>query len=70
MNRTVEHCLVAGPLGTDGDVEASLRGDAFDVSLRRYTLDETREGGLDVSFDLYGYLPASASAATEVRRAR
>lgn len=28
-----------------------------------------REGGLDVSFDLYGYLPASA-AATEVRRAR
>ena len=47
MNRTVEHCLVAGPLGTDGDVEASLRGDAFDVSLRRYTLDETREGGLD-----------------------
>ena len=30
-----------------------------------------REGGLDVSFDLYGYLPASAAApAPEVRRAR
>ena len=30
-----------------------------------------REGGLDVSFDLYGYLPASAAApASEVRRAR
>lgn len=28
-----------------------------------------REGGLDVSFDLYGYLPASGTA-TEVRRAR
>jgi general secretion pathway protein M len=30
-----------------------------------------REGGLDVSFDLYGYLPASVAApSTEVRRAR
>jgi general secretion pathway protein M len=30
-----------------------------------------REGGLDVSFDLYGYLPASAAAPpSEVRRAR
>lgn len=46
MTRTVENCLVAGPLEPNTK-QAILRGDMFDIALRTYSMNECSEGGLD-----------------------
>lgn len=46
MSNTLEHCVVTTPLQPSSS-EASLRGDAFDVSLREYRQGEASQGGLD-----------------------